>query len=51
MIAPKVPTNIRDIEVSFDQNGRAQFRVQFFEGNSAEYEAGAEEGNHGNPSP
>ncbi|MFZ1626572.1 MAG: hypothetical protein WAT81_02085 [Candidatus Moraniibacteriota bacterium] len=40
VIAPKIPTNVQKIDVSFDANGKPVFSVEYFEGTAARYAAG-----------
>jgi hypothetical protein len=45
--APKVPTNVRDIGVSFDTNNKPKFDVEYFEeGSAMTYHAGKQNGPH-----
>ncbi len=39
-IAPKIPTNVRRIDVSFDETGRPEFSVQYSQGEAGRYVAG-----------
>ncbi len=38
--APKIPTNVKKIDVSFDTNGKPVFSVEYFAGTAARYAAG-----------
>lgn len=38
--APKIPTNVKKIEVTFDEKGRPKFSVEYHRGNTARYVAG-----------
>lgn len=40
VIAPKTPTNVRRIDVSFDTNGRPVFAVEYSKGDAVRYVAG-----------
>ena len=40
VIAPKIPTNVKKIEVTFDGQGKPVFAVEYSEGTAARYAAG-----------
>ena len=40
VIAPKIPTNVRKIDVSFDEDGKPKFSVLYSEGEAKRYVAG-----------
>ena len=43
VIAPKIPTNVKKIDVTFDQDGKPRFSVEYHEGETRRYIAGDQE--------